>query len=155
MDWTIQSLTRETAQGRRGMYAVDRQKWGTWHAIAPDEGLAIFASHEIDLCKAACVAHDTEEPPMPDLSQPGLSPIPSHSDDRTVNNAVRQTYRVLSDIEKKQMQAIKDAGQEFIDLLHIVGGTIPGADRFASRDLSLANTHIEDAVMRAVRHVTA
>ncbi|WP_446686705.1 Acb2/Tad1 domain-containing protein [Paracoccus cavernae] len=27
--------------------------------------------------------------------------------------------------------------------------------RLASRDLSLANTHLEDAVMRAVRYITA
>jgi len=29
--------------------------------------------------------------------------VPSHSDERTVNNAVRHTYRVLSDDEKRQM----------------------------------------------------
>ncbi|MFB9223268.1 hypothetical protein ACFFUC_09805 [Paracoccus cavernae] len=30
-----------------------------------------------------------------------------------------------------------------------------GMGRLASRDLSLANTHLEDAVMRAVRYITA
>ena len=79
--------------------------------------------------------------------------VNSTSDDRTVDNAVLHTYRVLSEDEKRYTQAIKDAGAEFIALLHVVGGT-PGGERFASRDLSLANTHIEDAVMRAVRHVT-
>jgi hypothetical protein len=79
----------------------------------------------------------------------------STDDTRTVNNAVRHTYRVLSDTEKLQMQAVKDAGATFISLLHEIGGTDPTGDRFASRDLSLANTHMEDAVMRAVRHITA
>lgn len=80
--------------------------------------------------------------------------VDSAGDDRTANNAVRHEYRVLTDDEKTQMVAIKDMGAAFIAMLHSIGGT-PGGDRFASRDLSLANTHIEDAVMRAVRHITA
>lgn len=81
--------------------------------------------------------------------------VDSTSDQRTANNTVRHTYRVLSDAEKEQMQAIKDMGAAFIAKLHEIGGTAIGGDRFASRDLSLANTHAEDAVMRAVRHITA
>lgn len=81
--------------------------------------------------------------------------IDSTSDARTVNNAVRHQYRVLSDVEKAQMQELKDLGAAFIALLHGIGDTDPSGDRFASRDLSLANTHMEDAVMRAVRHVTS
>lgn len=81
--------------------------------------------------------------------------IDSTSDQRTANNAVRHTYRTLSDAEKNQMQAVKDMGAAFIAKLHEIGDTKPELDRFASRDLSLANTHIEDAVMRAVRHITA
>lgn len=80
--------------------------------------------------------------------------VDSASDDRTANNAVRHQYRVLSDAEKALMVRVKDVGAAFIALLHEVGGTEPGSDRFASRDLSLANTHAEDAVMRAVRHIT-
>ena len=81
--------------------------------------------------------------------------IDSASDARTANNAVRHQYRVLSDAEKANMVRVKDLGAAFIALLHEVGGTDPNGDRFASRDLSLANTHAEDAVMRAVRHITA
>lgn len=80
--------------------------------------------------------------------------IDSASDDRTANNAVRQEYRTLSEVEKIQMTRLKDLGAQFITLLHEVGGTDPEGEHFASRDLSLANTHAEDAVMRAVRHVT-
>lgn len=81
--------------------------------------------------------------------------VDSSSDGRTANNAVRHKYRVLSDEEKIAMQDIKDLGAAFISKLHEIGGTDPSGDRFASRDLSLANTHAEDAVMRAVRHITA
>lgn len=81
--------------------------------------------------------------------------VDSASDERTANNAVRHQYRVLGDAEKANMMRVKDAGAAFIALLHEIGGTDVGGDRFASRDLSLANTHAEDAVMRAVRHITA
>lgn len=80
--------------------------------------------------------------------------VSSASDDRTANNAVRHTYRVLSDAEKAQMVAIKDKGAEFIELLNIAGGN-PGSDRQASRELSIAQTKIEEAVMWAVKHITA
>lgn len=80
--------------------------------------------------------------------------IDSASDDRTANNAVRHQYRVLGDSEKRSMQEVKDLGAAFIARLHEIGGTDPSGDRMASRDLSLAQTHIEDATMRAVRHIT-
>lgn len=81
--------------------------------------------------------------------------VDSTSNERTANNAVRHKYRVLTDEEKAQMQEVKDMGAAFIAKLHEIGGTNAEGDRFASRDLSLANTHAEDAVMRAVRHITA
>jgi hypothetical protein len=81
--------------------------------------------------------------------------VDSTSDQRTVNNAVRHQYRVLTEAEKAQMQQVKDLGAAFIAKLHEIGGTDAGSERFASRDLALANTHAEDAVMRAVRHITA
>lgn len=79
----------------------------------------------------------------------------STDDRRTANNSTRQNYRILSDEEKARVARVKQMGAEFIALLHEIGGTDPGGDRFASRDLALANTHAEDAVMRAVRHITA
>ena len=67
------------------------------------------------------------------------------SDDRTVNNVMRHQYKILTSEEKGQMQAVKDAGLAFWEMIDRMG---------QSRDLSLAKTHIEDAVMRAVRHIT-
>lgn len=71
--------------------------------------------------------------------------VPSTSDSRTVNNTMRHAYRVLSDVEKAQMQAIKDHGLAFHDFVEGVG---------QSRELSLAKTKIEEAVMWAVKHIT-
>lgn len=84
-----------------------------------------------------------------------MDQIDSTSDGRTANNGMRHQYRVLSDGEKALMAQVKDLGQRFQQLLHAIGETDPLGDRFGSRDLSLANTHVEDAVMRAVRHITA
>lgn len=72
--------------------------------------------------------------------------IDSASDDRTANNAVRHKYRVLSDDEKRQMTALKDAGAAFLALCDDIG---------QSREMSLAKTNAEQAVMWAVKHVTA
>lgn len=72
--------------------------------------------------------------------------INSASDQRTVNNTLRHQYRVLSDEEKARMAAIKDKGQELLDLIAESGG---------SRELSIAKTKTEEAVMWAVKHITA
>lgn len=72
--------------------------------------------------------------------------VQSISDERTVNNVMRHAYRVLTDDEKKHMQDIKDKGLEFFQLLEAIG---------QSRELSLAKTKIEEAVMWGVKHITA
>lgn len=72
--------------------------------------------------------------------------IESASDDSTANNAVRHAYRVLSDAEKQQMVDLKDIGAAFIAKCNEVG---------KSRELSIAITKAEEAVMWAVKHVTA
>lgn len=72
--------------------------------------------------------------------------IESTSDARTVNNAVRHTYRVLGDEEKAQMQNIKDLGAAFLNACNDLG---------RSRELSIAITNAEQAVMWAVKHITA
>ncbi len=74
-----------------------------------------------------------------------MTTVDSTSDQRTVNNVMRHQYRVLTDTEKAQMQAIKDKGLELHDLIEGIG---------ASRELSLAKTKTEEAVMWAVKHLT-
>lgn len=81
---------------------------------------------------------------MPQL-EPGATRVDSASDERTVNNVMRHEYRVLSDLEKAQMKEIKDKGLEFVEFCDMLG---------ASRELSIAKTKIEEAVMWAVKHIT-
>ena len=71
--------------------------------------------------------------------------VNSNSDDRTVNNVMLHQYRVLSDEEKAAMQKIKDLGLDFHSYIENLG---------KSRELSLALTKIEEAVMWAVKHIT-
>lgn len=71
--------------------------------------------------------------------------VDSTSDQRTVNNVMRHEYRVLSDTEKATMQAVKDKGLELHNLIESIG---------QSRELSIAKTKTEEAVMWAVKHLT-
>jgi hypothetical protein len=80
--------------------------------------------------------------------------VSSTSDERTVNNVMRHEYRVLSDLEKARMKEIKDAGLDFIGMLHAIGETAPAGGTFGSRELSIAATKMEEAVMWAVKHIT-
>lgn len=64
---------------------------------------------------------------------------------KTDSNVMRSTYRVLSDQEKATMQALKIEGAKLYDLIEGVG---------QSRELSLAKTKVEEAVMWAVKHIT-
>jgi len=77
------------------------------------------------------------------------------TDDRRVeNNVMRHAYRPLDEDERSAMLAVKDLGKAFYDKLHEIGATSRYEDRFASRELSIAATKIEEAVMWAVKHVT-
>lgn len=72
--------------------------------------------------------------------------IKDTDDARVENSPMCHSYRVLSDEEKARMAAIKSKGQELLDLIAECGG---------SRELSIARTKTEEAVMWAVKHVTA
>jgi len=74
-------------------------------------------------------------------------PIDSESDERTVNNVMRHQYRVLSDAEKEAMLWIKDQG---LTMMEFIDGNVP-----KGREASLAKTKIEEAVMWAVKGLTA
>lgn len=71
--------------------------------------------------------------------------VDSASDARTVNNVMRHQYRVLSDAEKANMQTLKDMGLALHDFIGTLGN---------SRELSLAKTKAEEAVMWGVKHIT-
>jgi hypothetical protein len=71
--------------------------------------------------------------------------VKSESDERVVNNVMRHEYRVLSALEKEEMKEFKDKGLAFIEFCDKLG---------KSRELSLAITKMEEAVMWAVKHIT-
>jgi hypothetical protein len=71
--------------------------------------------------------------------------LKSDSNERTKNNTMSHQYRVLSEEEKSQMLAIKDMGAQFVGYCDDIG---------QSRELSLAKTKIEEAVMWAVKSLT-
>lgn len=74
-----------------------------------------------------------------------MAHVDSTSDERTVNNTMRHQYRVLSDAEKANMARLKDVGLEFHEMVSALGN---------SREVSLAKTKIEEAVMWGVKHIT-
>lgn len=74
-----------------------------------------------------------------------MAVVDSTSDERTINNVMRHGYRVLSDGEKQQMQKVKDDGLALWEYIDSLG---------QSRELSVAKTKVEEAVMWAVKHVT-
>jgi hypothetical protein len=72
--------------------------------------------------------------------------IASEGDERVANNTVRHQYRVLTEVEKKAMISVKDAGLMFIR-------TIELAVR-SSREQLIAVEKVEEAVMWAVKGLT-
>lgn len=79
------------------------------------------------------------------LKQAGGKMIDSTSDQRVTNNVMRHEYRKLTEVEKAAMKTVKDKGLRFVEFLDEVG---------QSRELSLAKTRIEEAVMWATKHIT-
>jgi hypothetical protein len=71
--------------------------------------------------------------------------VDSTSDERTANNMMRHEYRILDEVEKTEMLIFKDQGLTFVEHCDRIG---------SSRELSLAKTKMEEAVMWAVKHVT-
>lgn len=60
-------------------------------------------------------------------------------------DVMRQTYRKLTDTEVRQIREVKELGARFHAYLNGLG---------ASRELSLAQTRIEEAVMWATKHLS-
>lgn len=71
--------------------------------------------------------------------------VNSESDERTANNAVRHTYRVLSEEEKATMVRLKDLGAALLAEIAKLG---------VSRETDLAAIKAEESVMWAVKHLT-
>lgn len=89
------------------------------------------------------MANGSDEPvaPAPDMN----ASVASTSDERVTNNVMRHEYRVLTEKEKEDMLHMKDLGLAFVELCDRLG---------SSRELSLAKTKMEEAVMWGVKHLT-
>jgi hypothetical protein len=72
--------------------------------------------------------------------------VDSTSDERTVNNTMRQQYRVLSEEEKAAVAWFKETGETFDNYCRGCG---------PSREFEIARMKIEEAVMWAIKGVTA
>lgn len=121
------------------------------HAVVSAEVVRILCDLEV---RGAVVLQRVGGVTVAELRGSKDASLATTSDARTINNVMRHAYRVLSDEEKAHMQALKDDGLAFVELLHRIGGTDAAGDRQASRELSTAQTKIEEAVMWAVKHVT-
>jgi len=82
------------------------------------------------------------------MKPPDTNPefVPSTSDQRVTNNVMRHEYRVLTEAEKTHMKWFKDCGLDFV--LYMSKHLEP------SRELSIAKTKMEEAVMWATKHIT-
>lgn len=74
-----------------------------------------------------------------------MSPKFPSTDDERASNVMRKEYRPLSYEEQLQVQELKDLGTEFVAACHRIG---------KSRELALAITNMEQAVMWGVKWVT-
>lgn len=96
--------------------------------------------------KAAAEGHWDEDKKAEDvLKEAGGKKIDSTSDQRVKNNVMRHEYRQLTEVEKAAMKTFKDKGLAWVDFCDQQG---------QSRELSIAKTKMEEAVMWAVKHVT-
>ncbi len=67
----------------------------------------------------------------------------------TNSDIMRHKDRELSENEQIDIRALKDKGLDFCEALEVIA-----IESFNSRELSLAKTKIEEAVMWATKHIT-
>lgn len=146
----------------RRRWKVDHHECGeVFQAGQEYDGLTVTielrSSDEAGAVIAALLDQQGDDTPPEPEGKTMTDHVDSTGDDRTANNAARHKYRVLSDAEKAQMQEIKDRGAELIEAIcAIEQHPVPDdATPLPDRNLELARQHIEDGVMRAVRHITA
>ena len=88
--------------------------------------------------------NEMEPPPIaPPAAEPPV--FASTDDKRATNNVMRHQYRQLTESEKASMDKLKDKGLELFELIESLG---------TSRELALAKTKTEEAIMWAVKHLT-
>ena len=76
--------------------------------------------------------------------------IESIRDRRTKSDSMREDHRDLTEEEKARIKVLKDVGRELLGAINDAG--FEGA---SGRELAIARTKVEEAVMWAVKAVTA
>ena len=114
------------------------------HCGAPGQVNSGEAEYSCTCRFSASLATGASSIPTP-AQEADMTTVDSTSDQRTVNNVMRHAYRVLTDQEKTDMQALKDQGLIMFQQIGALG---------ESRELSIAKTKVEEAVMWAVKHIT-
>lgn len=79
------------------------------------------------------------------------SMMPSTDDRRVENNTMRQQYRTLTGTEKAMIDRIKGEGAALLTSIEALPGMFPEN----AREFALAKTNLEQAVMWAVKGITA
>lgn len=99
---------------------------------------------------------ESEAPKSGDIAPERLA-TDRESYEEPSNHRFRKKYRKLSPEEEVLADAIKDKANELAGLIDsIFDGTNRGAmSRVVGREKALAQTHLEEVVMRAIRAVTA
>lgn len=72
-------------------------------------------------------------------------------------NVFRKEYRPLNDLEKTYLEDLKNKAQELYDLMERGPSDLPGTHGTTgrtSRELALAKTSLEQAIMWAVKDIT-
>ena len=82
-----------------------------------------------------------------------MTQFESTNDQRTDDNTMRHQYRTLTEKERAQVDAVKSKGDYFLKLIDTIASSYPEG-KGPRRELALARTKIEEAVMWAVKGIT-
>lgn len=146
-DWLAMAMQRTVDDIAPGDLAGSTIAIALPQAFALANGLPLLATD----ANIHGLGPDTAAGPNPSYRAAYVEAMSSIGEARTVNNVMRHEYRVLSDPEKAHMKKVKDLGVEFIGMLEDIA-TASGVA--GSRELALARTKMEEAVMWAVKHIT-
>ena len=82
-----------------------------------------------------------------------MTEFDSTDDQRIESNTMRHQYRTLTEKERAEVDAVKSKGDYFLKLIGTIASSYPEA-KGPHRELALARTKIEEAVMWAVKGIT-
>lgn len=101
-------------------------------------------------------AGEIETPPQKVVQMPGVvdkkAEVPVGVR-QVYTNVMGHTREPLNAKHEELVRRVRDIGLEFYVLLHDAGGTDPNEERFANRNLAIASSNVEDAVMHAVKGI--